>query len=204
MNWTGERVIPLEMDLNDQHQQAILTSHLDRYKFALDFCIGKSVLDASCGSGYGAKLLSSVARSVLGVDISQETIHYAATHYYVSGVSFTLCDLENDFPVNYYDTIVSFETIEHLINPHPFLKHCSESCQQFIFSIPMDNKSEFHKQVYSEPQAMRLIETYFTDVRYQRQVTGKKHNYFDRYTFEPFIETDKVYLCGVGKARKGE
>lgn len=38
---------------------------------ARGFARGRRVLDAACGEGYGAALLSDVATSVLGVDISE-------------------------------------------------------------------------------------------------------------------------------------
>ena len=35
-----------------------LLQHLERYKFVLEFCKNKNVLDAACGTGYGSKLIS--------------------------------------------------------------------------------------------------------------------------------------------------
>ena len=48
--------------------------HLHRYMLAAKFAEGKTVLDIACGEGYGTYILSQVAKSVIGVDISKETI----------------------------------------------------------------------------------------------------------------------------------
>ena len=47
MEFTGERLVLGEVD------KELETEHLDRYRFALQFAAGKTVLDAACGTGYG-------------------------------------------------------------------------------------------------------------------------------------------------------
>ena len=167
LEWTGERVVPNKMSENDM----TLKQHLARYRFALDYCKGKVVLDAACGTGYGSALLKEVARNVEGADIDSKTIEYAKEHY--PGIIFHTCDLEVDFveirPDWYYNVVVSFETIEHLKNPHHFLRHVAKHLESFIFSIPLNNPSKFHKQVYSLEQAQNLIYKYFTTVEWIEQ-----------------------------------
>ena len=48
--------------------------HLFRYLWALRFAYDRIVLDAGCGSGYGADLLAAVARRVVGVDHDAEVM----------------------------------------------------------------------------------------------------------------------------------
>ncbi len=49
--------------------------HRARYRFTREFVQGKEVLDAGCGNGYGSvTLLKAGARSVTGLDISEEAI----------------------------------------------------------------------------------------------------------------------------------
>lgn len=168
MKWTGERAIPLEMKGNSPtHQEQldrIKTQHLARYNWAKDKVEG-TVLDAACGAGYGTEILGQ-GHIAYGVDISKEAVEYAKTHY--KG-TFSVCDLECSFADGAFDTIVSFETIEHLKNPNPFLTNVKNTCRKFIFSIPLNNPSEYHLQVYSLPQAQALIKKYFNQVEWYQQ-----------------------------------
>lgn len=124
---SGEQFIPgvSSTRLADEHQA--------RYIFALAYVKEKKVLDIACGTGYGSAKLAGVASSVIGVDISKESIAYAIEHYSGPKVSFlersaTDSDL---FSAETFDVIVSFETIEHLdvvqrrlflLNLHKWLK----------------------------------------------------------------------------------
>src|ERR1700722_15129763 len=79
--WTGERLVP---SLNGD----IVLEHLHRYAFAADLVAGKDVLDIACGEGYGSNLLAARARSVIGVDISEETIGHAQSNYVRDNLTF--------------------------------------------------------------------------------------------------------------------
>jgi SAM-dependent methyltransferase len=52
-----------------------------RHLYATRFSGDRKVLDMACGEGYGSYLLSLNAQTVIGVDISQETINRAASRY---------------------------------------------------------------------------------------------------------------------------
>lgn len=186
LEWTGERVVPEKMPIGD----ATLLEHLVRYNFALDYCKDKTVLDASCGSGYGSEMLQRVAKSVEGLDVDKKTIEYAKEKY--TNINFFICDLEKGFPDKVYDVIVSFETIEHLANPHLFLEKAAKSCKQFIFSIPIDNpRMKFHKVKYGLEEARSLINKYFGNVKWFRQ---SRTNIFP-FNFEKRIG----YIVGVAE-----
>ena len=107
--FTGERFLP-------GCTGEIAYEHWHRYAFARQFALGKRVLDAACGEGYGAALLGEVAASVVGVDIDAGAIEHANSRYgspprlsFVEGTCTSLA-----FPDASFDLIVSFETIEHL------------------------------------------------------------------------------------------
>jgi len=170
LKWTGERCIPeLMLDGNDQlHQQHLDTikiQHLARYNWVPTVAdlTGKIVLDAACGSGYGTDLLFKAgAVQVFGIDVDTETIKYCKEKYPKNN-GFLLYNLENTFPeAMNYDVIVSFETIEHLQDPGYFLAKVERHCREtFIFSIPLNNSSEFHKQVYTLKDAKELFLSHF-------------------------------------------
>src|SRR5207244_12483798 len=89
---------------------------------ALPWCRGRDVRDGACGVGYGSAYLAREARSVVGVDRDEGAIAYALRRYAGAGVEFRVCDLlELDLPDASFDTVCSFETIEHLPDPEAFL-----------------------------------------------------------------------------------
>lgn len=153
---TGERVIPNLMGLDDRTYQ----EHFARYRFAQSLITGK-VLDAACGSGYGTQMLGAD-----GLDVSAEAVEYARKKYEVNAEVY---NFETGLPDGFWDTIVSFETIEHLENPECFLIDVSQRSKQFIFSIPLNNPSQFHKQVYTLEQAQKLIYRHFNKVKWYEQ-----------------------------------
>src|SRR5262245_34302247 len=49
--------------------------HKQRYEWAANYCQGKTVLDAACGTGYGSEILrQSGAAKVIGVDLALDAI----------------------------------------------------------------------------------------------------------------------------------
>lgn len=110
---TGERFV-LSESTGRTHDD-----HVARYEFASQFVKGKVVLDIACGTGYGSSRLANAgAQMVEGVDIDVETIVYAERRYASESVHFT-CASASAIPFSdrFFDSIVSFETIEHLEAP---------------------------------------------------------------------------------------
>ncbi|MDR0835033.1 MAG: methyltransferase domain-containing protein, partial [Tannerella sp.] len=110
MEFTGERYVPGKTDVELQIE------HETRYQFASHLVKSKRTLDAACGTGFGTQILSDVASTVIGIDISDEAIEYAKQHYQNnSNISFQVASIQNlPFEDNSFDVIVSFETIEHV------------------------------------------------------------------------------------------
>ncbi len=107
--FTGERFLP-------DCEREIWYEHFHRYTMAAAFAEGKQVLDAACGEGYGSHLLAQQAESVVGVDVSERAIQHANNHYQKSNLSFIQNNvLKMDFADNSFDLVVSFETLEHLV-----------------------------------------------------------------------------------------
>jgi len=108
--FTGERFTP-------ECVREIWIEHWHRYAFAMPLARGKRVLDAACGEGYGSALLATVASSVVGLDISQQTVLHAKARYGQSAVlSFECADVAalDAYADASFDLIASFETLEHL------------------------------------------------------------------------------------------
>jgi len=151
--FTGERYIP---GINRPDMEV---EHLARYNFAARYTKDKIVLDAACGAGYGKDIL--MAGTYYGVDIAPEIdcIHE---------------DLEKGVSLDIKpDVVVSFETIEHLEDPTNFLQWVKDNSKLFIFSIPVNMPSEFHKKVYSVEQIKELIGAFFPFVEFYEQNLGE-------------------------------
>ena len=110
LKFTGERVV------EGNTPQRIWLDHTARYEFATNYVKDKKVLDIACGTGFGSKILQEKgAKCVFGVDHSKEAVGFASKKYVRNGLKFIIGDIiEIAFPDNFFDVIVSFETIEHV------------------------------------------------------------------------------------------
>lgn len=116
MKFTGERYVPSEAG-------EIRYEHLHRYAWCASVLAGKDVLDIASGEGYGAALIAARAASVVGVDISREAVEHASAQYsQLSNLRFEQGSAAaiplGDASV---DAVVSFETIEHLLEQEAML-----------------------------------------------------------------------------------
>lgn len=110
--FTGERFTP-------ECVREIAYEHWHRYAFALPLAKGRRVLDAASGEGFGSALLSTVAASVLGIDVDPDAVAHARRRYGIDGrLMFEVADVTalDHLPDASFDLIVSFETLEHVLN----------------------------------------------------------------------------------------
>lgn len=121
---TGERVIPDLMKATN----GLYLEHIARYYFSTPYVKGR-VLDFASGSGYGTFFIAKTCKKdcdeVIGVDISEEAIAYANKRYHHPLVHYHLSDALDSNLINkigQFDTILSFETIEHVKDDFAFLE----------------------------------------------------------------------------------
>src|SRR5215472_13930774 len=109
LEFTGERFLPGVAG-------EIAHEHWHRYAFARGLVSGKRVADVACGEGYGSALLADTAASVIGIDVSAETIEHARRGYAaLSNLRFEQASAATlPLPNASVDAVISFETIEHL------------------------------------------------------------------------------------------
>ena len=113
--FTGER-------LTTSAAPQVEVEHLHRYFLARELCRGKDVLDVASGEGYGAALLAQVARSVVGVELVPEVVCHATKSYPAPNLWFLAGDARDlPFTAGAVDVVVSFETIEHMVEQDRFL-----------------------------------------------------------------------------------
>lgn len=99
----------------------------------------QSVLDIGCGEGSLGRLLQNTNRAVDGIDISETTLKLAQP-FYRKTKKFDITDTSNwsQFKEK-YDTIVSLEIIEHLIDPGLLLEFVHQKLHDegvYIVSFP--------------------------------------------------------------------
>lgn len=115
-DWTGER-------LTSAISGQIEIEHLHRYFLARELSRGCDVIDIACGQGYGSALLAQVARSVTGIDISEQAVQHAQESHQADNLRFILGDARSlEADDQSIDRIVSFDTIERFYDHDAFIK----------------------------------------------------------------------------------
>jgi len=116
---TGERTIP-GLDVENYW----FRRHEVVYQRLAPRCAGHEVLEAGCGEGYGADLLSRVAARVIALDYDQATVaHVRARYPQVEVRHGNLAQLPlADASV---DVVVNFQVIEHLWDQAQFVNECA-------------------------------------------------------------------------------
>lgn len=150
---TGERMV-------FKNPNEITIEHLHRYAFAQDYVVGKSVLDIACGEGYGSNYLAKKAKSVIGIDLDEQTVKWASSKYSRNNLEYLSSSVEKiPLPDSSIDVIVSFETIEHVEDPDKMmleLKRVLKGDGLILISTPdkkhysddRNYKNPFHKKEF--------------------------------------------------------
>jgi SAM-dependent methyltransferase len=181
-----ERIVP------DETEPGIVALHLKRYEFAQPYCVGKRVLDAGCGVGYGSAFLGETASSVVGVDVSGEAIDYARARYGGGNVEFAVGDLQRlEHGDAAFDAVVAFEVIEHLPHPERFVAEAGRVLKSdgvLVVSTPRADRGHdrpdnpFHEREFAPNEFEDLLRESFgrVDVYGQRRVQTARHRALQR------------------------
>jgi ubiquinone/menaquinone biosynthesis C-methylase UbiE len=162
--------------------------HLGRYLFAADFLKQYQpniIMDISCGIGYGVVELNRIAKGVIGVDSSQEILEIAYERCKNCNAKFLHKDLDLDdlipeVKIESVDAIISFETVEHLVDAN---RAISQFCQIlrpggfFICSVPnvlsesRDSaglpRNKYHKQWFNFGSLSKIVQNHGLQVVYR-------------------------------------
>jgi SAM-dependent methyltransferase len=152
--------------------------YLGRYLFAADFLRQRKpdlVVDISCGMGYGSAQLCSVAGRVIGVDENADLMQSARQRFRMPNLCFLRKDLDIDemhpeIKDGSAAAAVSFETLEHLLDPSRAMAQFSKILQPgglFFCSVPNvlsesgDSsglpRNKAHKQWFNYGSLSRLV-----------------------------------------------
>jgi SAM-dependent methyltransferase len=116
---TGERTIP-DLDIENYW----FRRHQVVYQRLATRCVGRDVLEAGCGEGYGADLLADTARRVVAVDYDESAVAHVRSRYpRVEVMQANLAELP--LADASMDVVVNFQVIEHLWDQAQFVTECA-------------------------------------------------------------------------------
>jgi ubiquinone/menaquinone biosynthesis C-methylase UbiE len=177
LDFTGERLVP------DKSPPALEAEHRARYEFAKGLVKGKKVLDLGCGAGYGSFMLSEVADSVVGIDISPDAIKHAQETYKSSNLSFVVGDVAKlPFKNGEFTACVCFEVIEHIDNPDDLLKEVARILDpKGVFVVSTPNRAvkissvpnPFHKKEYTVNEFTAMLRNFFPTSTWSSTIYGQ-------------------------------
>lgn len=134
ISFGGERVTHLVP--ND-----VYFAHLSIYHFALQFCRGKTILDAGSGAGYGA-------------------VKFSCYHFPRPNLTYKTMSIEqiSGFPRHSFDVIFTSNALEHVPNVYSFFRSSWELLKpdgKLIIAVPpvvddASRKSNLSKSLPSE------------------------------------------------------
>lgn len=153
-------------------------AHISRYVLAASrIRPGDTVLDAACGLGYGTYALAACSPGArfIGVDIDPESVEYATLNFAAKNpaISYQACDVTNlsFIPDHSIDTVISFETIEHVPDYDLFLAEVHRVLKpdgRFVGSVPNlwcdetgNDPNPFHFHVFDWNKLQQAISKYF-------------------------------------------
>ena len=214
--FTGERFVPGIDDVK------LSMEHYQRYYSILPLVIGKKVLDAACGEGYGTALLAVSAARVTGIDISVDAVNRARQNYadrdnidFIEGSIAHLPMADHSV-----DAVISFETIEHVTEEiqRQFLDEIQRVLKEdgfLIMSTP--NKeiysdrpkyhNEFHVKEFYRDEFLEFLHTRFSQVMLYDQffenvciIKGEKKIFQNApyYCPEEYDQEAKYYVAVAG------
>ncbi|MBC7708638.1 MAG: class I SAM-dependent methyltransferase [Rhizobacter sp.] len=166
LTFTGERFLP-------ECAGEMVYEHWHRYLIAQQYVRGLRVLDVASGEGYGSHLLARDAAAVVGVDLSADAVLHAASRYPAANLKYIAAScIQIPQPDASFDVIVSFETIEHIMEHEAFLREVDRLLApggMFIISSPnrveysdrTGYKNEFHVKELDRAELKTLLDPFF-------------------------------------------
>ena len=159
---------------------------LSAYYHAKEFVQG-DLLELGCGEGRGVELLAPLAKSYIGIDKIESVIHKLEDQFpeyrFMSGV-FPPFSFED----NSFDTIVTFQVIEHVKDDDGFIQEIHRVLRpggKALITTPNIkmtlSRNPWHEREYTGDQLKEKCQKYFTKVE-MKGIAGNEKvlQYHDR------------------------
>lgn len=131
-----------------------------RYLWGNQNLLGTNILEIGCSSGYGSQFFPNNSTYV-GLDYDPIIIEVAKEQNWGSNREFYHADI-NNFPLQFHDTIIAFEVIEHLDNGINIVEKLKKHCKRLLITVPYNEPKGFwgeHHKLHG------LIEADFPDFK---------------------------------------
>ena len=151
-----------------------MVRNMSRYNFIAPYARGRC-FDIGCGRGYGFDYLKGRCSTCTGLDVSDAFLREARAEY--PEVSFVKHSAEKlPFADNSFDTIISFEVIEHVEDDKTFLSEIVRvAAPGALVALSTPNRpavsgeserplNKFHVREYVAEEFRELLANYFVEV----------------------------------------
>jgi SAM-dependent methyltransferase len=148
-----------------------------RYSYVAELLKGKRVLDLAIQEGYGTRLLSETAKTVVGLDVDETVVQQAARRLKRDNLQF-LAGSGLNIPISRdqtFDAVVCFDAIEEATSLQRLLDEVKRVLTPeglFVISAPNDGATEspFNAKAFSRDELHQFLESRFEHVQLLQQV----------------------------------
>lgn len=197
----------------ERSSQYMAAIHQAFYQWAANRVSGAVVLEAGCGEGFGADILSHSADYVVAIDVKEELIQHARRRYTGANVDFQVMDCQDmTFESQSFDVVVCNELIEHLPDHKRFMVEvkrvlveggtliCATTNAGITFTrrdgSPM-NRNHFREFGASEFHS--ALAEHFVNIRVFSQIMNDD---FEKFTFNRAARMIERFLVAAGIKHK--
>lgn len=156
-----------------------------RYTWASQNLLGNKIFELGCSNGYGTQYFPKDI-DYTGCDYDPLIIWCAQNDGWGNHCKFVNADI-NTYQLDYYDTIIAFEVIEHLENGLELVERFKNHCNRLLITVPHMESPGFWGPYH---KLHMLNESHFE---------GFKYNYIDSHgviteTLRPVSEENRYNL----------
>ncbi len=181
-----EHFLIKDNQFKNKEQYNLHLIHKAAHNYVLKYIEGKDVLDLGCNTGYGTAILRQNAKSIIGIDVSENAINFARKNYGSYGIEFYVTDgIMLNFEDNSFDCATSFQVLEHIVDYDSFfseIKRVLRPNGTIYLTTPnakirlVNNQkpwNKYHNYEFTPIELQNFLSRYFDNVK----VLGLFSNY---------------------------